>query len=196
MYFFRVYQFIENKPSYIIYPIHIWWVYLGKTKLSTQQHWLGAIFWYPHQHKGVGIRKLSSLSNGFHQVYTHEVQRLWCYEWKKPNRGYKGTHLYKHKLDFRCTRQFVPGNQERHQNPTQFYHVVWIIFTRLHRLYNLQAAKKWAETEGKKKMMIHSQSQTTKGTSQNQPNCATTCAPHPPPHLCTTVLSRYIYIYC
>lgn len=44
-------------------------------------------------------------------------------------------------------------------------------------------------------MMIHSQSQTTKGTSQKQPNCATTCAPHPPPHLCTTVLSMYIYIY-
>jgi hypothetical protein len=52
-----------------------------------------------------------------------------------------GTSLCKLKLGFRCTRQLVPGNQEGHQNPTQFYHVVWIIFTRLHRLYNLQAAK-------------------------------------------------------
>jgi hypothetical protein len=192
MYFFRVYQFIENKLSYIIYPIHIWWVYLGKTKLSTQ-HWLGAIFWYPHQHKGTGIRK-SSLEWFSSSLHSWSSKTL-VLRVKKPNRGYKGTHLYKHKLHFRCTRQFVPGNQEGHQNPTQFYHVVWIIFTRLHRLYNLQAAQKWAETEGKKKMMIHSQSQTTKGTSQKQPNCATTCAPHPPPHLCTTVLSMYIYIY-
>jgi hypothetical protein len=78
-------------------------------------------------------------------ISTHQVQRLWCYKWKNPT---VGTSLYKLKLDFRCTRQFVPGNQEGHQNPTQFYHVVWIIFTRLHRLYNLQAAKKWAQTEG------------------------------------------------
>lgn len=68
MYFFRVYQFRENDLNYVIYPIHIWWVYLGKTKWSTR-HWLGAIFSYPHQRKGAGIRKLSSLSNGFHQVY-------------------------------------------------------------------------------------------------------------------------------
>jgi hypothetical protein len=197
MYFFRVYQFRENKLSYIIYPIHIWWVYLGKTKLSTQ-HSLGAIFWSPHQHKGAGIRKLSSLSNGFHQVYNIHSQssKTLVLQVKKPNRGYKGTHVYKLKLDFRCTRQFVPGNQEGHQNPTQFYHVVWIIFTRLHRLYNLQAAKKWAQTEGKK-MMIHSQLQTTKGTPQNQPNCPTTCAPRPPPHLCTTVLSRsFFFPFC
>jgi hypothetical protein len=34
-----------------------------------------------------------------------------------------------------------------------------------------------------------------KGTPQNQPNCATTCAPHPPPHLCTTVLSRSFFCF-
>jgi hypothetical protein len=82
-----IYQFRENKLSYVIYPRHIWWVYLDKTKWSTQ-HWRGAHLLIPAPTERCGYQKivvsLEKMVFIKFTISTHEVQRLcWCYTSEK-----------------------------------------------------------------------------------------------------------------